>query len=98
MSFFGKPPPVDPKEQVRVYLLQIYDLHCVEYVLLSLLLRIGDPDTLPQFKAWKSSLRGEMRGLDRQIMAIEREELKIKTSIKDAAKKNQVSKENTSVS
>jgi hypothetical protein len=43
-----------------------------------------------QIKAWKTALRHETRGLDRQVMSIEREEMKVKASIKDAAKKGHV--------
>ncbi|EDQ88724.1 uncharacterized protein MONBRDRAFT_32664 [Monosiga brevicollis MX1] len=47
------------------------------------------PDPKEQIREWKSSLRKEMRGLDRQVMRIEREEMKIKQSVRDAAKKGQ---------
>eukprot|EP00045_Choanoeca_perplexa_P001469 m.19821 g.19821 ORF g.19821 m.19821 type:complete len:210 (+) comp10963_c0_seq1:94-723(+) len=48
------------------------------------------PDPKEQVREWRSALRKEMRGLDRQITRIEREEAKIKKSIKDAAKAGQV--------
>eukprot|EP00730_Choanoeca_flexa_P003634 TRINITY_DN11461_c0_g1_i5.p1 TRINITY_DN11461_c0_g1~~TRINITY_DN11461_c0_g1_i5.p1 ORF type:complete len:182 (+),score=33.95 TRINITY_DN11461_c0_g1_i5:451-996(+) len=48
------------------------------------------PDPKEQVREWRSALRKEMRGLDRQITRIEREEMKIKKSIKDAAKSNQL--------
>ena len=43
-----------------------------------------------QAKEWKAKLRKEIHTLDRQVMAIEREENKIKLSVKDAAKKGHV--------
>ncbi|XP_032814305.1 charged multivesicular body protein 3 isoform X1 [Petromyzon marinus] len=38
---------------------------------------------------WSTQLRKEMRGIDRQIRSIQREEEKVKRSLKDAAKKNE---------
>lgn len=48
------------------------------------------PDPKEQVKEWKASLRKELRGLDRQVLNIEREEMKIKLSVREAAKKNQI--------
>mmetsp|Transcript_18394 Transcript_18394/g.28691 ORF Transcript_18394/g.28691 Transcript_18394/m.28691 type:complete len:225 (+) Transcript_18394:89-763(+) len=48
------------------------------------------PDLKEQVKAWRLSIKSEMRKLDRQIMTIEREEKKIKTEAKKAAKDNQL--------
>lgn len=45
----------------------------------------ADPKEL--VREWQSKLRKESRQLDRQILAIQREEEKIKRSMKDAAKK-----------
>jgi charged multivesicular body protein 3 len=45
------------------------------------------PDMKEQVREWQKQLRLQMHGLDRQIFAIEREELKVKQSIKEAAKK-----------
>lgn len=43
-----------------------------------------------QIKNWKIALRQEIRSLDRQILSIEREELKVKMSVKEAAKKGNI--------
>jgi len=45
------------------------------------------PDPKEQVKKWKQNMRGEMRKVDRQIGKIEREEQKVKQSIKQAAKR-----------
>ncbi|XP_064382768.1 charged multivesicular body protein 3-like [Halichondria panicea] len=45
------------------------------------------PDPKEQVREWRSKLRKEQRGLDRQIRSIQTEEGKVKKSIKDAAKK-----------
>lgn len=47
------------------------------------------PDPKEQVRDWKSKLRKEQRVIDRQINAIQREEAKVKRSIKEAAKKGQ---------
>ncbi|XP_038046853.1 charged multivesicular body protein 3-like [Patiria miniata] len=46
-------------------------------------------DPKEQVQEWTRSLNRESRKLDRQIRSIEREELKVKRSLKDAAKKGQ---------
>mmetsp|Transcript_3051 Transcript_3051/g.4666 ORF Transcript_3051/g.4666 Transcript_3051/m.4666 type:complete len:223 (-) Transcript_3051:610-1278(-) len=56
-------------------------------VLQSLFGKKVDPKELAQ--TWKSELRSEDRKLQRQILAIEREEQKVKKEIKDAAKKGE---------
>lgn len=43
-----------------------------------------------QAKEWKKKLKSEIRGLDRQIRHIEREEAKVKTKIKQLAKKGEI--------
>jgi charged multivesicular body protein 3 len=48
------------------------------------------PDPKEQVREWRSKIRKEQRVIDRQITSIQREELKVKRSIKDAAKKGQV--------
>jgi len=45
------------------------------------------PDPKEQVKKWKSEMRAESRKLDRQINKIQREEQKVKLSIKQAAKR-----------
>ncbi|XP_065882999.1 charged multivesicular body protein 3-like [Dysidea avara] len=47
-------------------------------------------DPKEQVREWKHSLRSEQRKMDRQINSIQREEAKVKLSLKDAAKKNQI--------
>jgi len=47
----------------------------------------GDVDPKEQVRKWKQSMRGEQRKVDRQIRDIQREEAKVKRSIKDAAKR-----------
>uniref|UniRef100_A0A914W1M2 Charged multivesicular body protein 3 n=2 Tax=Plectus sambesii TaxID=2011161 RepID=A0A914W1M2_9BILA len=44
-------------------------------------------DPKEQVREWNRKLRQEMRQLDRQVNSIQREELKVKKQIKDAAKK-----------
>lgn len=51
----------------------------------------GDADPKATIRKWKSSMRSESRVLDRQIRTIEREEAKVKKSIKDAAKRGDTS-------
>mmetsp|Transcript_31182 Transcript_31182/g.78111 ORF Transcript_31182/g.78111 Transcript_31182/m.78111 type:complete len:233 (-) Transcript_31182:145-843(-) len=41
-------------------------------------------------RAWQSKLRTEMRGVDRQVRDIQREEKKVEKSIKDCAKRNDI--------
>eukprot|EP00043_Microstomoeca_roanoka_P018091 m.191801 g.191801 ORF g.191801 m.191801 type:complete len:214 (-) comp16762_c5_seq3:276-917(-) len=48
------------------------------------------PDPKVQVEEWRKALRKELHALDRQIMKIEREEQKVKLSLKQAAKKNQI--------
>ncbi|KAL5470869.1 hypothetical protein EMCRGX_G028913 [Ephydatia muelleri] len=48
------------------------------------------PDPKEQVKEWKRKITHEQRGIDRQIRSIQTEELKVKKSIKDAAKKGQM--------
>jgi len=48
-------------------------------------------DPKEQVKNWKSNMRAEAHKLDRQINKIQREELKVKQSIKAAAKRNDMS-------
>ena len=43
-----------------------------------------------QLKQWRSSLRSEIRGMEREIRILERTELKTKTDIKNLAKNNQL--------
>merc|ERR1711967_113912 len=45
------------------------------------------PDPKEQVKKWKADMRAEARKVDRQITKIQREELKVKQSIKAAAKR-----------
>eukprot|EP00054_Salpingoeca_dolichothecata_P037247 m.10247 g.10247 ORF g.10247 m.10247 type:complete len:212 (-) comp7374_c0_seq1:68-703(-) len=45
------------------------------------------PDPKELVRSWKANLRKENRTLDRQITSIEREEAKIKQSVRDAARK-----------
>ncbi|XP_072177490.1 charged multivesicular body protein 3-like [Diadema setosum] len=47
-------------------------------------------DPKEQVREWTTALRKEGRQLDRQIRSIETAEMKVKRSIKDAAKKNQM--------
>jgi len=47
----------------------------------------SQPDPKEQVKKWKSEMRSEARKLDRQIARIQREEQKVKMSIKAAAKR-----------
>ena len=47
----------------------------------------GQTDPKEQMKEWKKKMRGELRGVDRQITKIGREEQKVKASIKAAAKR-----------
>lgn len=49
------------------------------------------PDPKEQVNKWKKEMRSEARKLDRQILRINREEEKIKRSIKDAAKRGDTS-------
>lgn len=48
------------------------------------------PDPREQAREWDKKLRGEMRDLDRQIRHIEREEGKVKLTMKQHAKKNEM--------
>lgn len=48
------------------------------------------PDPKEQVREWRSKMRKEQRVIDRQIGGIQREEAKVKKSIKDAAKKGQI--------
>eukprot|EP01147_Barroeca_monosierra_P004840 gene4840-6873_t len=48
------------------------------------------PDPKQLVEEWRKQLRTEIRSLDRQVTRIEREEMKVKISLKDAAKKNQI--------
>lgn len=41
-------------------------------------------------KKWRQEIRGQQRGIDRQIRAIDAEEAKVKKSIKQVAKKGDV--------
>jgi len=43
-----------------------------------------------QVRAWKHALRAEDRKIDRQIQTIQREEMKVKKTIKDAAKRGDI--------
>jgi charged multivesicular body protein 3 len=43
-----------------------------------------------QVKKWRQEIRGQQRGIDRQIRAIDTEEAKVKKSIKQVAKKGDV--------
>jgi len=45
-------------------------------------------DPKEQVREWSRKLRQETRGLDRQILSIQREQEKVKRQIKEAAKKN----------
>lgn len=45
---------------------------------------------LPKVKEWNGKLRKEGYALDRQVRSIKREEDKIKKSLKEAAKKNDI--------
>ena len=49
------------------------------------------PDPKEQVKEWKKQMRGEERKLDRQIQKIKNEETKVKQSIKQAAKRGDMS-------
>jgi len=51
----------------------------------------GDADPKATVRKWKSQMRSEQRVLDRQIRTIQREEMKVKKSIKDAAKRGDTS-------
>jgi len=51
---------------------------------------MGKKDPKEQVQEWTKQIRGEQRGLTRQIRDIERSEAKVKTQIKQAAKKNQM--------
>jgi len=48
---------------------------------------LSGPDPKEQAKQWRADMRGEMRKVDRQITKIQREEVKVKQSIKAAAKR-----------
>ncbi|XP_061101196.1 charged multivesicular body protein 3-like [Conger conger] len=48
-----------------------------------------EKDPKAQVSEWSGKIRKEMRGMDRQIRDIQREQEKVKRSIKDAAKKGQ---------
>ncbi|KAJ8271647.1 hypothetical protein COCON_G00105060 [Conger conger] len=48
-----------------------------------------EKDPKVQVSEWSGKIRKEMRGMDRQIRDIQREQEKVKRSIKDAAKKGQ---------
>ena len=47
-------------------------------------------DPREQVREWQSNLRKEMRVIDRQIFDIQREEAKVKSAVKDAAKRGDV--------
>ncbi|KAL1511456.1 hypothetical protein AB1Y20_006255 [Prymnesium parvum] len=49
------------------------------------------PDPKAQVKKWKQQLRHEQRIVDRQIRGIQREEIKVKTSVKAAVKRGDLS-------
>ena len=51
---------------------------------------MGKKDPKEQVGEWTKQIRGEQRELTRQIRDIERSEAKVKTQIKQAAKKNQM--------
>lgn len=48
----------------------------------------GEANPKEQVKKWKQQMRSESRKVDRQIRGIQREEEKVRRSIKDAAKRN----------
>ena len=78
MGLFGKTQPPDPRKQVNKLLLFALPFsHFVKLLVFK----------MPQVREWTSKLRKESMQLDRQIRSIQREQEKVKTSLKQTAKR-----------